>query len=447
MRIAFRQGIVSYQTDSQGTMQFLQPSSGGVTLLASTTPTLIAFAQYSSNYLLTERNTVVNAWPGPFDPSKSYWLYWDINLKTGVRTFGSTTLQPIISPPFTSVMDPAMDQHWFNTDNHSMYVWVGYWKSVVRVFAAKYNGGGVFVSMSNNAPLFAGTQVGLNYSVNAGALIFDDSDTPLKRGNGTFFTTEDHFVTAIGTSAGIKAEFAIVLGKAKDSIPSFSAVTFVDFDHIDLADPYTASTKVVGIVTQDALQGDVLQVVTSGTVTNVFWSWEDVNQYVYVDPLGCIVNYPSIPNQTPIGVTVNARTILLQVPTSVANGTSGLIGPQGLPGQNTATMLEELTDVNLTNVQDGDTLVYNAATAKWVTGAAYNAGKGIFVYKAGEAMMVHTIVHNIGSQYCVVQVIDDTNNAVIPGSIVFDTTNQLTVSFDENVQCTVVIIGLYVPGS
>ncbi len=91
MRINFRQGIVSTQP-----VPFLQINgSGNVDLLASNRPTSVTLAHYNTNYLYSDDNTVSDAWLGPFLGTENYWLYWDFNLLTFARTFGSTTLEPV----------------------------------------------------------------------------------------------------------------------------------------------------------------------------------------------------------------------------------------------------------------------------------------------------------------------------------------------------------------
>jgi hypothetical protein len=70
--------------------------------------------------------------------------------------------------------------------------------------------------------------------------------------------------------------------------------------------------------------------------------------------------------------------------------------------------------------------------------------QGYFVY-SGNAAQTHTVVHNIGSQYCNVTVIDSgTDEQIIPQSVVFDSTGQLTVTFNVALACKVVVMGLAV---
>jgi hypothetical protein len=71
-------------------------------------------------------------------------------------------------------------------------------------------------------------------------------------------------------------------------------------------------------------------------------------------------------------------------------------------------------------------------------------GKMYFLYEAGAAATVHTVTHNLGQKYCNVTIVDDTDNVVIPQSIVFDSDNQLTVSFTSALQCKAIVMGLAV---
>ena len=68
----------------------------GVDLLALNRPVTVTLAHKGTDYLFSEDNTVSAAWPGPFSVSEKYWLYWDFDLLTFTRTFGMTTLEPVV---------------------------------------------------------------------------------------------------------------------------------------------------------------------------------------------------------------------------------------------------------------------------------------------------------------------------------------------------------------
>lgn len=123
MKVSFRQGIVRHQTDGANNPLFLQASGSTVTLYVSPDPTIFTVTNGMAEYLYTEPTTVTSAWAGPFSPGSDYWLYWDLSLTTGLRTFGHTIFEPIEQSDAPST--PAVDQHWFNTTDRKMYVWQG----------------------------------------------------------------------------------------------------------------------------------------------------------------------------------------------------------------------------------------------------------------------------------------------------------------------------------
>lgn len=185
MRINFRQGIVSYPI-SGGAQAFLQKQGLYVSLRASTSHVDVAFAHRTADYLLTEDTDVNNAW-GPIPSSIDCWLYWDLDLRTGARTFGFTTVKPVYSP---SQIPGVPDQHWFDTTNAIQYVFTsGRYREVIRVFAAKVNTS-TFAGLGAGFPSkpYAGSQVDLNTAnVAVGHIITDSVGVPIRQSNGTFF--------------------------------------------------------------------------------------------------------------------------------------------------------------------------------------------------------------------------------------------------------------------
>ena len=65
-----------------------------------------------------------------------------------------------------------------------------------------------------------------------------------------------------------------------------------------------------------------------------------------------------------------------------------------------------------------------------------------FLYTSTAAATSHTVTHNLGQRYCNVTVVDDSDNVVIPESIVFNSTTGLTVTFNSSIDCKVVVMGL-----
>lgn len=335
MKLPFRQGIVSYQTNSNGDMLFLSVGTTGINLNIAPTVTVIAFAQGTADYLYTESKSINNAWTGPFIANTSYYLYWDINLTTGIRTFGSTLLAPI-----TSLTAPTMvsGQHWFDLTTNTMKVSTGsIWQPVVRVFAAKYVVGSTLTSMSQlgSTTVFSGTQVGLNISVTAGYLLFDANGNPLTTSNGTFYTSQDGFITGIPTAALIIPEAIQQNLTAASAVPAYSVVYFSDFGEFQLATPYSNQNgKPVGIIEQDAYTASTARVITIGNLTNTKWNWTTVGSLVYIANDGTVTDTPPNNDQRPLGNVIDRNTISLVPGASPvgSQGVQGPIGPQGIQG-------------------------------------------------------------------------------------------------------------------
>lgn len=126
------------------------------------------------------------------------------------------------------------------------------------------------------------------------------------------------------------------------------------------------------------------------------------------------------------GITVNADDVALDL--TYADGryinTAGdtMTGALVLAGDATAA-LHPITKQ-----------VFDALEAR-VNGAT-------FVYDGSTAATTHTVTHNLGFQYCNVTVVDSSNGVIIPDSITFDSTTQLTVVLNSSSTCKVVVTGV-----
>jgi hypothetical protein len=307
---------VSYQTDNNSNPAFLQKASSGnyINLFISPIPTVVAFAHENTDYLFEEVNTVLNAW-GPFNDSTQYWLYWDINLLTAVRTFGLTKWSPITS--LTAPQNPKVDQHWFNLANTSMNFWNGSrWVEVVRCFAGSYDG-------STPNPHRSGTQVSLGFPVKAGYILFDDDEKPVKKwkrdNSGLFLTTETPMLTHSSRISNIVLDGATQVVKANQNIPAWSAVTLDGYDSIVLASHFDQTRPSIGITRWDMSPGDVGIITSRGYITNNNWNWSvPATSPLFVGESGQITTtVPQTGSIQQIGVVVNSDTILVDIKTQI----------------------------------------------------------------------------------------------------------------------------------
>lgn len=310
MKLPFRQGIVRYQRDTNGTPAFLQRSNGGssVDLIVSPDPTVVTFAHKNANYLYEERFTVNNAWTG-FTSGADYWLYIDLSFVTGERTFGHTKYQPITSS--TQPSQSAIDQHWYDTQSKSMKVWNGVsYIDVLRVFLAKYDEGAVLQSNP------FGSQVSDNTTSYAGHLLYDDDDLPIRkfdrRGRGEFLTSESVFSTHTSKFANVKLESLVESFTACEPIPAYSLVSKTTDGQICLAD----NTSVVhGLVEEDFMVSEMGHAATSGYIESDTWNWTDpVGTSLFVDGDGRLtVVVPQSGIIQRVGEVVSRHKILLKI--------------------------------------------------------------------------------------------------------------------------------------
>lgn len=276
MIIDFHQGIVTYPA-SGSIQQFLAYQGGYVTLSTSNGRVDIVATHGVEDYLHTESTTVSQAW-GPITPGVDAWLYWDINTRSAVRTFGITYVQPVFgsSPPNS----PVNDQHWFDVTAKQMKVYnsaLSKWVTFIRVFACKINNG-VFSSMGSNlSSPYAGTQAGLTSpEVLAGRIIVDVEGKPIRRANGSFFTTEDEFFVNGSPVNALRLESVVQDVTAGEPIAANQIVKYTAFGEVLLATYNDTQTTAIAISLENIATNEAGIVGIQGVITNPNWAWAEV---------------------------------------------------------------------------------------------------------------------------------------------------------------------------
>lgn len=294
MRIPFRQGLIRFQTDVARNATFLRLNPDGaeqyVDLVVSPTPLLCAIADGAEDYLNEERQTVTRAW-GPFNTSDDQYLYIDIDVQTGIRTFGATRLKPIVSR--SQPAQPQQDQHWFDLRDTTMKVRVGRrWSRRVRVFV------GVLLSGNVLRPEGRGTQVNINIPVRAGFILFDNDDDPVQKAGqfnrGKFLTTDSPLASQLTGAANFRLEGLVTTGKSTQNMPPYTCVRYVGPQEIGAADPVYFNDACVGIINEEATIGSVNRIVTSGYVTDENFNFNvDPGTCLFVGTAGLLTPSPS----------------------------------------------------------------------------------------------------------------------------------------------------------
>jgi len=336
VNINFIQGIISYPVT--GNLQsFMKKTGSYVSFIADNGNTDIALAHGDTNYLLSESVNTPNAW-GPLQSNVDYWLYWDINTTTGERSYGFTELEPLYSAsrPFTA----SDDQHWFDTVGKKMYVrQQSAWREVIRTFAAKVNTSTFFpLGMGFNLRPYAGSQVELFHpDTLVGRIIVDAVGRPIRRENGTFFTTEDDFFVEGSPINTIRLESSILTATATQNIARHQVVKFSDFDKVTPAGYNDTETTAIAIAMEDAIQNATITLCVQGRIENPLWTWAQVGLPLWIGTGGDLVltdphlidpiAYPEA--KVPVGRVLSPTSIIF-------DQGLGARGQQGEPGNATS---------------------------------------------------------------------------------------------------------------
>ena len=339
MQVPFRQGIV------KSVPNFLQLTGSNVSIVVPQPDyVLVTISHGTTDYLMAERGSVTSAWAGPFTSGSDYWLYWDMHPLTGAKTYGHTLYEPVegsIAP-----ISPAGDQHWFDTSSNKMKVWnasAGRWIEKIRVFAARLTGSSLFISMSINSPDFEGTQVGsyVNTPVLSGYLVYDTEGRALRKGNGTFFTTEDVGITGITSSSRVRLGGIVKEAESIANMANNTIVVFTDFDKVGPANPTDfIQTKQFGIIEEDVVIGDFVNVITEGAVSSIDWDWSPygVNTPLYVSSGGVLSVNPTAPALSPIAIVTGKNSIQLGTLKVTVNTTGTTVVPMTTSIQGTGKL-------------------------------------------------------------------------------------------------------------
>lgn len=311
MQVNFRQGIIKASSG------FLDSNSGSISINANIqNQVIITFSDHATNYILTEKANVVNAWTINFT-NTSYtraWIYWDINIITGEKTYGHTFVSPIASN--TAPLTPTLDQHWFDKTTNCYKIWNGLnWIKKLRVFAAEVRSDYQLISISANSPSFEGTQVGLlNELSNQGYIVYDPlSNFPIKLKDGSFLTTEHTLLTGLTSSSRVRIGGLVIEAEAVGNIPEYSIVRFTSFGKVEVATNYILDNGTYGIIENTATNGELVNIIMEGTITNPNWNWSSigVNTPLYVNNTGHLT--PIIPeNPIIVAAVIDIHTILLR---------------------------------------------------------------------------------------------------------------------------------------
>ena len=335
MQTSFRSGILRHQTDRNNNPIFLRKIGGNVGIVVSPDPTILTFIDGSTDYIYTESQTIPNtsqpAYPWNTAVDGAY-LYWELNRVNGLISYGSTMLAPVTQS--IAPTNPTTGQLWFDTINKYWYRFQGGWQRTLVVFATKIVGVRL-TSMSDQAPVYRGTQVGINTNQSAGSLVYDLAGVAIQNSLGQFFTTEDEFVAGVPYASSMRIEALATYAIANNSLAAYSVVEFNDFDQIVQANSGSQLVQTIGIVEEDADVNDRIRVIYAGPVTNEAWDWTSygIDTPIYVSSGGLLSPSPK-GAQLPIARVIGKKTILFEpwLGSQAASGNFGVTDHEQLTG-------------------------------------------------------------------------------------------------------------------
>ena len=373
MIINFRQGIIQHSND--GSVQtFLEKNVNNVDLLVPNGPTLVSVSHLNENYTIVENVSILSAWSS-IDTGTPTWLYWDINLGTGIRTFGSTIIEPTYGTTFPS--SPVEDQHFFNTNDTQMYVYIsGGWRTKIRVFAAKIWGSTFSPLGFNGSTLsYNGSQVQINIESNTGTILFDENTQPLKRTNGTFVTTEQKIFSNGSQINVLRLESTTIPVISEQNISKFSVVKFSNFGKISLTTALDTS-PIIAISLNDMLVGYPGTVCIQGIVENSDWNFHTIGQELFIDDIpGYLTptnHHIGNPNHIPVAKVLSPNSIVFGQTNSSGIGISTGSGGGGSSGP---IALDDLTDVIITTPINNQLLKYDGTN--WINSVVNSVNQNI----------------------------------------------------------------------
>lgn len=322
MLINFRQGIVQ----ALQSPLFITASGSDVNLSASNSnPVVITFAQGDDDYLFQETNNVTPAWSG-LPLSGTVYLYWDLDLKTAIRTFGYTVLAPVVGP--NPPPSPANGQMWYNTISYSQNVYnFGTWNPKLRVFAGSFTNG----TITGTYPHTVGTQIGNVTPVRAGHILYDENNNPIKKYQtfnlGQFIHTESVLASQFSKIQNYRLETTIDTAIASGNIAQWQAVCYVAPDTIGIATsntvlpPYGSGTPAIGVAPQDMANATVQNFLQEGYISDPTFNFSPVGANVFINTSGYLTTTP--PNGGTLqvmGYVVDAQTLFISPQPAIAFG-------------------------------------------------------------------------------------------------------------------------------
>jgi hypothetical protein len=326
MQVPYTQGVLKGQTTlPSNTRLFLQADGAYVNVYVTDMKLLAVAAHKTKNYLIEEPFNVSHAW-GPLPLSTQTYLYWDIDVATGVAARGYTTVAPTYGSTTPGTVTNGL--HFFNTAERVMYYGVsGTWIEKIRVFAGQVSASGVV------APNAFASQVGLTSIQTAGYIVYSLTGVGLKDPvDGTFINTASGFKINTGeydSVVSLDAEQEYLL--AGEPIPPASFVSVTAPGAVMLADP-SLDRWASGYIRLGTPTGAVARTMTSGIINDSTLDFDlnDIGKLLWLEPGGTVsATRPNTIIAQALGVIRGQHTLLLGFTLDNLSLAAGPTGPTG----------------------------------------------------------------------------------------------------------------------
>ena len=326
MQVPYTQGVLKGQTTLPSNARLFLQADGAYVDVYVTDMKLVAVAAHKTkNYLIEEPFNVSHAW-GPLPLATQTYLFWDIDVATGLQTRGFTTVAPQYGGTTPGTVTNGL--HFFNTTDKVMcYGSGGAWIEKIRVFAGLATVSGLI------APHPFASQVGLSTSATAGYIIYGLNGRALKDPvDGTFVNTGTGFKIRLGdfdnvVSLDVEQEYLL----AAEPIPGGSFVSVTALGAISVANP-SLNRWASGYVRQAATTGTSVRVITSGIVYDDTFDFDiaDIGKLLWLEPGGTLsATRPSVLTAQALGVIRGTHALFLSFSLDNLSVTLGATGPTG----------------------------------------------------------------------------------------------------------------------
>jgi hypothetical protein len=458
MITSFRQGIVKYQLVGPSLLSVDATNAQTVDLnVIPDEPVIVTFAHKGANYIITENNSIQQAWgsgtPGsinaPLPQNQTEYLFWDIDIGTGVLSRGWTLYPPVYSS--SAPLNPAAGQMWFDTVNTVFNVWTVYgtapgnWVNCIRVFAGTYTSNATLTVFPTGSQVLPAP--GLVGQFAAGNIILGTNYSPLRNSDGTFVTTASDLIIANTSGQNVSLDATLLFGEASEPIPAFSLVSFLSNQQIQLASSDNYTLFVNGIVTQSLSLSEVGNVITNGIVVNVNWSWPStaIGAPVFCDINGNVtLTPPTVGVLQQIGTVYSNIAISLNISPPVRiNGPTNLNPTVAQPITiNSDGVFGQLPTGGIINAGGTSSSSFTVAGKTVLTQS--NVGSSSictgFKFIQSTAALTWAINHGGNTTNVVVSVYDSSNNQILPSNVSIVDVNNIQITFTDSQVGTAILI-------